>query len=643
MPAHNAEKTIRRCVEAVRDSVPAGTELIIIDDGSLDATREISRALCDRLVVLPCQSGASRARNEGIRVATGDIVLFVDSDVVINKAAVDGLLAALGSGLDAVFGAYEPLPPPEARSMATNYKNLVHHLTHVTGGPRLATTFWSGFSALYRDVFNAVGGFDPAVTRSADVEDIHLGYRLGTAGFRIGIEPASQVQHLKRYTTRGLFASDFFHRAIPWTRAMLELRTFRSDMNLAGPSVVGVGMFLVGTLAAVAAPFTNVTLGLVGAVGLIGGWLWTQRGIVLASRRVGGWKLGIAAVGYGAAFCIYAPAGAVLGALAYAVRPRNNSVRNTAALVSTTEDANPTTLTIVVVASPLDTAEQVDRLLAAFPVDERYEVLVVTGDSSNTSSTGPDGLARRVGIEPNAEPRECFQRALDEANGGSIVFLEPGLEPGPDWIDRALSAAERGFLVTGGSFTTTTTSTQTRAAMNGWFWPWRPERSRGWMEDHPTMNAVFNTAAARQVGGFLDRATIYRRLSVFGARVVHFDPTLRVNVTSEYRFLSMKQRFSLSRVQADSMITYYDNGAALRAARVLHTVATFPIAYAGYLRRARLEGTFDRVFASSLPRTALWTCADKLGFIIGLCSPRKKDPRSSMSLPKSSHTELPTV
>src|SRR5438105_12108822 len=229
VPAYNAEATIADCLQAIRDSTCPGAEIVVVNDASLDDTGTIARRIADVVVDRPCRGGAARARNDGAQTAKGHILVFVDADVIVNPPAVSGLLCGLDGGADAVFGAYQPLPLFAANG-ATMFKNLLHHYTHLYSAGEVST-FWSGFGATRRDAFVAVHGFDPAVTTGADVEDIHLGYRMRRAGFRIVLDPSLQIAHQKRYTVRSVVASDFFHRAIPWTRAMFELRTFRADLN----------------------------------------------------------------------------------------------------------------------------------------------------------------------------------------------------------------------------------------------------------------------------------------------------------------------------------------------------------------------------------------------------------------------------
>ena len=96
VPCYNAADTLRRAVEGILDGAPSNLELLLVDDGSTDATP----ALCDelaagdsRIQVLHKQNGGvSSARNAGLDRARGDWVLFVDSDDTLTP----GLWQVLG-------------------------------------------------------------------------------------------------------------------------------------------------------------------------------------------------------------------------------------------------------------------------------------------------------------------------------------------------------------------------------------------------------------------------------------------------------------------------------------------------------------------------------------------------------------------
>ena len=84
IPCFNAEKTLEKCLKSVVQQSYANLEIIIIDDGSTDETSLIYNKFQsndERILVLKLQnSGVSKARNTGVKAATGDYICFVDSD-----------------------------------------------------------------------------------------------------------------------------------------------------------------------------------------------------------------------------------------------------------------------------------------------------------------------------------------------------------------------------------------------------------------------------------------------------------------------------------------------------------------------------------------------------------------------------------
>lgn len=108
VPVYNVEKYLNRCVESIlQQDVPL--ELILIDDGSTDQSGAICDSYCgdERVRVIHQENkGVSAARNAGIAVASGDYVLFADSDDWIAENALSKMLAA-GDGADMIVcGAY---------------------------------------------------------------------------------------------------------------------------------------------------------------------------------------------------------------------------------------------------------------------------------------------------------------------------------------------------------------------------------------------------------------------------------------------------------------------------------------------------------------------------------------------------------
>jgi glycosyltransferase involved in cell wall biosynthesis len=93
IPAFNEEQTIGSIVEEIREGWPED-EILVVDDGSTDGTAEVSRRAGATVLSHPCNLGNGAAVKNGIRHATGEIVLLMDGDGQHSTADIPRLLAA---------------------------------------------------------------------------------------------------------------------------------------------------------------------------------------------------------------------------------------------------------------------------------------------------------------------------------------------------------------------------------------------------------------------------------------------------------------------------------------------------------------------------------------------------------------------
>lgn len=229
VPFHRGLDYLERCLAALMP-LPAGSELLVAADGAVDDCRAVAARYGARVLDLPGPRGPAVARNRAAAVAAGDILIFVDADVVASPEAIARMASTFEQHpeIAAVFGAYDDTPM--ASGFVSQYKNLAHSFIH-RSAKSIAQTFWAGFGAVRREAFVAVGGFDERFERPC-VEDIDLGYRLTGADYRVLLDPSLTACHLKRWTLWSMVRSDVLDRGIPWTQLILRYGRFGGDLNL---------------------------------------------------------------------------------------------------------------------------------------------------------------------------------------------------------------------------------------------------------------------------------------------------------------------------------------------------------------------------------------------------------------------------
>ena len=275
VPVYNNAAGLEECLGALVPSAGPWVEILVVDDGSADDLATVTSRFPVRLLRLDRNSGAGAARNHGARQSTGDVLLFVDSDVVVAPDAVRRVARVLEEQPEvaAVFGSYDAAP--RAPGVVSQFRNLLHHFVHQQGDPD-ASTFWAGCGAVRRSVFEAVTGFDTGRFTRA-IEDIELGYRLRDAGHRILLDKGLLGTHLKRWTLASFVRTDIRYRAVPWSRLILQRRTRLDHLNLKTEHRVSVALALLGTIALPLALLHPAMLALAAA---------SIVGLVLANRKV---------------------------------------------------------------------------------------------------------------------------------------------------------------------------------------------------------------------------------------------------------------------------------------------------------------------------------------------------------------------
>jgi glycosyltransferase involved in cell wall biosynthesis len=265
IPAFNAGNTLPGCLESIAAQSVAPFEVILVDDGSTDSTAAIARAAGVRVVQCQANTGPAAARNRGVDTASGDVILFLDSDVIIPPGLVEGIGDTLRNQpeISAVQTVYSPRCP--ARNAVSRYQNLYYYCSLTAVRLDRVATFATWCAAVRKEVFLEAGGFNTSIPEPT-VEDEELGYTLADMGRIILLDRSLQVTHLASYTLRQ-FVSRRFRMAVAQAKSgwrSIRERLLKRYINIQETGthhsrgvVLSILLTLVGLTGLAVSPFTG--------------------------------------------------------------------------------------------------------------------------------------------------------------------------------------------------------------------------------------------------------------------------------------------------------------------------------------------------------------------------------------------------
>ena len=227
--ARNAAETLDECLRSVAKLDYPDYDVIVVNDGSTDATGEIARRYAGVTVMDTPHGGLSAARNAALERAIGSIVAYTDADVCVDPAWLIYLVQPfLRSD---VAGAGGPNVVPEDDPwMAQCVARSPGAPTHVLLDDRLAEHVPGCNMAYRRDALRAIGGFDPAYHAAGD--DVDVCWRLQARGQQIGFAPSALVWHRHRRTIRG-----YWRQQVGYGEAETQLMDNHPERFLNGHAV----------------------------------------------------------------------------------------------------------------------------------------------------------------------------------------------------------------------------------------------------------------------------------------------------------------------------------------------------------------------------------------------------------------------
>jgi glycosyltransferase involved in cell wall biosynthesis len=261
IPVKNGSATLQHCLYAIKRSYYKHIEVFVVDDHSHDTTVEIARQFGVNVIEVGEGGGANNARNLGAKHAQGEILIFVDSDVVVRRETILGIVESLGEeNIDAVVGIYTAQHRHE--NLISQYKNLWVRYSYIKSLPEIDWLF-GAISGIKRKAFQQLGGFNVELLAVHGHDDIELGKRFAKAKLNILLNMDIEVEHLKKYTIRS-FIKNEYHRSVGFAELATKLGETggslkRGFVNVYPSFVISTALSIVLIVALIAALVDSVS------------------------------------------------------------------------------------------------------------------------------------------------------------------------------------------------------------------------------------------------------------------------------------------------------------------------------------------------------------------------------------------------
>ncbi len=188
IPAHNCEKTIRKCIESILDLTYSNKEIIIVEDGSADGTNEIIAEMAKKYnnilyIHNDERLGRGHARQKALEHATGEYVALLDADgFITNRNWAEKMLSDFTE--DRIAGIFSLSKAINSKSSIARYWD---YLTTTALIPRQITrSVGTGNTLIKKSILDKVGGFDIRLWSS---EDCDLSEKISKKGYVFYYEP----------------------------------------------------------------------------------------------------------------------------------------------------------------------------------------------------------------------------------------------------------------------------------------------------------------------------------------------------------------------------------------------------------------------------------------------------------------------
>lgn len=203
VPAYNAEATLPALLDSLSTQSYKDYEIVVVDDFSRDRTPRIARDYQCRLIALSENHGPAYCRNIGVKNASGEILVFTDSDCIVDYCWLANIYKCfLNNNVAAIMGRLAIMP---SNLLGDSISALGFPAGGAIGFDKIWHVDQNGFtesfstcnSAVKKDIFEKVGGFDDSFPFPGG-EDSLLAFNLRRAGYLIKYCPDAIVHHRAR-------------------------------------------------------------------------------------------------------------------------------------------------------------------------------------------------------------------------------------------------------------------------------------------------------------------------------------------------------------------------------------------------------------------------------------------------------------
>ncbi len=242
--AKDEEKTVGKCISSILSQEYPDFETIFVDSNSTDNTPEIVRSLARpgrRLVLSKSGEGAAAARNEGLRLARGQIIAFVDGDCYLDngwlRRAVDYLLKAKNPRVAAVGGPFIQVPLVRSRTAlaiseieSTALGRGGSARSHKESDPSYAKSLSLSGALFWSHVVTQIGLLNENLQYCEDSDFCH---RIRSAGYRLLSFGDLGAFHAPKYGSLKEFAAKMWSYGVGRGRAVRYDRALMTRLGLA--------------------------------------------------------------------------------------------------------------------------------------------------------------------------------------------------------------------------------------------------------------------------------------------------------------------------------------------------------------------------------------------------------------------------